>query len=435
MFIKKKKWIVLCVVCVISLIFVNVTNTVAEEKEKITITYWNITGEYIAAFKDYYTEQSNKFFEKLYPNVNLNAVTIPYETSDVKYLAAFAGRKGAPDMFAGKVPYFAGGLGVTDPAPADLQKRWAEVIIKNIQQFLKYEGKFYGWPQEFDTGPMLYYNVDMFKEAGLGPNRFPKTMDELLDYATKLTVYGEDGAVKRAGFAVRYSGNPRGIADKWLPFLHAYGGRLYGPKGEKATGYLNSPDSIASLQFYGDLVRKYKVASTTIGLPMEVFARGAVAMIFRESFLVGWLRDNAPDIKYKVAPIPNGKVNPGISLLFSTANMVYKFSPHKDMVWNFVRFITTKERDMKIAEILGTLPVYKENFDIVVRNRPDAEAIKELLNNPPSPYYGDPFINEIAFRVGSAVSEVLFGKKTAKKALDDAARDVDSILARKELFE
>ena len=174
-------------------------------------------------------------------------------------------------------------------------------------------------------------------------------------------------------------------------------------------------------------MNKYKVASLTIGKPMDAFARGAAAMMFRESWLVGWLRDNAPNISYKVSPLPNGKVNPGISLLFTQSNMVYRFSPCKGIVWDFVRFITTKERDMKIAKILGTLPVYKENFDVVMKGRLDYEAVKEILDNPSSPYYSDPFINEIA-------SEVLFGKRTAKDALNAAASDVDSILARKELL-
>ena len=60
--------------------------------------------------------------------------------------------------------------------------------------------------------------------------------------------------------------------------------------------------------------------------------------------------------------------------------------------------------------------------------RPDYEAEMEIINNPPSPYYEAPFINEISFRVGQAVEDVLFDQKTAEQALNDAVPDVDEIL-------
>lgn len=400
--------------------------------EKV-INYWNFVSEYEAAYKDYYTKVFSEEFQKLHPDFRLNAVTIPYEGSDAKYIAAFSARINAPDMFVGKVPYFAGGLGVADPAPADLQRIWGEVMVEKIQDFVKYEGKFYGWPLETDLGMTLFYSVDLFKQAGLDPESPPTTLTELLEYAKKPTKYGPTG-VTQAGFALRYSGNPRGIADKWLPFLHAFGGRLYGLQGKKASGYLDAPAAIESLQFYGDLVNKYKVSSVTIGKPMDAFSRGRAAMIYRESWVVGWLDQNAPDINYRVAPLCKQERYPGISLLFTQSNMVYKFSPYKDVVWDWMRFITTKQHDVNIAKILGTLPVFAENFKKMMSGRPDEEAVKVILENPSSPYYEDPFINEIAFRVGEAVLEVLFNKKTAEEALKDAAPDVDVLLARKELI-
>jgi multiple sugar transport system substrate-binding protein len=277
---------------------------------------------------------------------------------------------------------------------------------------------------------MLYYNTDYFEEAGLDPNDPPKTMDELLEYAKKLTIYDEAGNVVRAGFAVRYAGNPKGIADKWLPFLHAWGGQLYAPDMSTSDGYLNSPKAIESLQFYADLVNKYKVANLTIGEPLDSFSRGLSAMFFREAWAVGVLRDQAPDIHYAVAPIPEKNTNPGLSLLFQDCIMVYKFSPHKDAAWDWIRFITfDPEIDLEMAKTNGTLPVHRSNFETdYVTTRPDYEAELEIINNPPSPYYEAPFINEIAFRVGQAVEEALFGLKTAEQALNDAVPDVDDLL-------
>ncbi len=369
-------------------------------------------------------------FQKDHPEVTIEFVPIPYEGSDAKYLAAFAGRENAPDMWMGKVPYFAGGLKVADPAPADVAEKWEEILVENVKPYLKWEGQYYGYPVESDLSPMLYYNTDYFEEAGLDPNDPPETMDELLEYAKKLTVYDAAGNVVRVGFAVRYSGNPRGIVDKWLPFLHSWGGQLYAPDMSTSDGYLNSPEAIEALQFYADLVNKYKVANLTVGKPMDAFARGDAAMLFREAWLVGVLRDTAPDIHYAVSPVPEKNTNPGMSLLFQTSTMVYKFSPYKDAAWDWIRFITfDPEMDMEMTQLNGTLPVHKSNFETdYVTTRPDYEAEMELMDNPLGPYYEAPFINEIAFRVGQSVVEALFGMKTAEQALNDAVPDVDELL-------
>jgi ABC-type glycerol-3-phosphate transport system substrate-binding protein len=87
------------------------------------------------------------------------------------------------------------------------------------------------------------------------------------------------------------------------------------------------------------------------------------------------------------------------------------------------------EYDMEMANINGTLPVHKANFETdYFTERPDYDAEIEIMENSASPYYGVPFINEISFRVGQAVEEVLFGQKTAEQALNDAVPDVDDIL-------
>jgi len=394
-----------------------------EEEGPVKLVFWSFLDQEYPNMYPFF-EEKLAGFQEMHPNVEIEFVPIPYEGSDAKYLAAFAGRENAPDIWMGKVPYFAGGLKVADPAPADVAEAWDGILVDNIKPYLQWDGEYYGFPIESDLGVMLYYNTDMFQEAGLDPAAPPATMDDLLKYGQEIADAGY------VGFGVRYSGNPRGIADKWLPFLHAWCGRLYSEDGTTSDGYLNSPEAIESLQFYGDLVNKHNVSSLTVGKPMDAFSRGQVGMFFREAWTVGVLRDSAPDINYAVSPIPEEDCNPGLSLLFQTAMMVNKFSPHKDLAWDWIRYMTLNpEFDMEMAQLNGTLPVHKANFETeYFTERPDYEAELEIMNNPPSPYYGAPFINEISFRVGQAVEEVLFGQKTAEEALNDAVPDVNDLL-------
>ncbi len=153
---------------------------------------------------------------------------------------------------------------------------------------------------------MLYYNTDMFKDAGLDPAKPPKTMAEMAEYAKKLVQRDASGKITRSGFSVRYSGAPTGIADKALPFIHAFGGRVYAPDGKTATGtwMMPRPSRPAILSRPGC---KGQGRQSRPGLPEEQFGAGKAAMIFREGWLVGWLKTNAPNIKFAVSPMPTDR--------------------------------------------------------------------------------------------------------------------------------
>jgi multiple sugar transport system substrate-binding protein len=46
----------------------------------------------------------------------------------------------------------------------------------------------------------LFWNKDLFAAAGLDPERPPQTMEELVEYAKKLTIRDEKGALSQVGF-------------------------------------------------------------------------------------------------------------------------------------------------------------------------------------------------------------------------------------------
>ena len=67
----------------------------------------------------------------------------------------------------------------------------------------------------------MYYNLDMFKAAGIsGP---PKTTDELMNDAKKLTQFNSDGSIKVAGFVPWLGYNCCGNTS--LTFGHMFGAK------------------------------------------------------------------------------------------------------------------------------------------------------------------------------------------------------------------
>lgn len=110
-----------------------------------------------------------------------------------------------------------------------------------------YDGNRYALPF-YQVAQALYYRKDHFIEAGLDPNRPPRTWDEFYSYAQKLT----ESKPGRAGFG--FSANPQGQAYHWVNFLWQAGGEVVEPAENgfwKAT--IDSPEAATALDFYRKL--------------------------------------------------------------------------------------------------------------------------------------------------------------------------------------
>ncbi len=87
----------------------------------------------------------------------------------------------------------------------DKEKFDVSDIEPNIMGYYTVGGKLYSMP--FNTSnPILYYNKDMFKAAGLDPNKPPRTFAEVKEYAAKLTKKGADGKVSQYGYSMAIYG-------------------------------------------------------------------------------------------------------------------------------------------------------------------------------------------------------------------------------------
>jgi ABC-type glycerol-3-phosphate transport system substrate-binding protein len=166
-----------------------------------------------------------------------------------------------------------------------------------------------------------------------------------------------------------------------------------------------------------------------VGNPEVAFSQKLAAIIFRESWFVGWLKTNSPDIKYRVYPLPAMKVAPGAGALFPWADMVYANSPNKKLAWEFMKFMWTKEIDLEKNMKQGIMPVWKANLESpYVKARADYQAVLEMVKRKPAPAYYNPKANEVATAYGDAILDVIYARKNAKGALTEAAMRIERML-------
>lgn len=416
-------WMV--VSCLVGLLFLGGLggDVWAQQKKLVYWTHWDQNPD----FNNWYATKGKEFAKKT--GYEVEVVTIPYVGYEAKYLAAFMGKTGAADMFNGMTHQWCGQYDFCDKMPADLEKTWDENLPKYMVPIGKWKGARYGIPIEHGNFQQMYINVDMFKKAGLNPDRPPKTMDEWLAAMKKLTVLDAKGEPIQVGFALRHKGAPVGITDKFLPFAHAFGARMLSPELDKATGYANGPDMEAALTFFGNLVLKDRVASLALGSPEDAFGQKRAGVIFRESWFFGWVKKNAPDVNFKVYALPCGKTCPGAGNLFPWTDLVYTHSPNKTVAWEYIRFISNAKDDLEHHQVQGILPVWTANLESAyVKSRPDYQSTREMLAQPVPPNYYHPKSNELATAFGEAVVGFLYGKGQPKPLLDDAAAKMDRIL-------
>lgn len=395
----------------------------AQSKKLVYWTHWEQNPE----FNKWYAAKGKEFAKR--SGYEVEVVTIPYQGYEAKYLAALVGRSGAPDIFLGMTHQWCGQYDFCDRMPADLEKTWQGALPKYMIPWGQWKDATYGIPIEHGNFQQMYLNAELFKKAGLNPDKPPAKLDEWLAAMKKLTVLDARGEPTQVGFAIRHKGHPVGITDKFLPFAHAYGAKMISPAHDRATGFANSPEMVEALTFFGDLVNTHKVASTLLGNPEDAFGQKRAAVIFRESWYFGWVKKNAPDLDFRVVALPCSRACPGAGNLFPWSNLVSKNSPNKQAAWDFMRFISNPKDDLEQHQLQGILPVWTVNLDSpYVKARPDYQSTKEMLSQPVPPNYYHPKSNELATAFGEAVVSVIYGKTKPRAALDEAASKMDRIL-------
>jgi ABC-type glycerol-3-phosphate transport system substrate-binding protein len=358
-----------------------------------------------------------KKYSEIHPNVTIEIRKVPNAQQRAIWTAAFESHT-APDVvwIETQVGLLARGL---REVPAWVSKIIEDTFTPYAASLSKINGKFYGWTgAEVDAGQMLYYNKDMFRKAGLDPAKPPKTMPEFLDYAKKLTEYDADGNIKVAGVALRYSGGHQGVGDKFskyaMPFMDTAKEFYYNANFTDVV--FDSSEWIEAAKFVKDLIFRYKVTNTSLPIPDQAVAQGLAAMTFRESFYANFLKENAPNIDFGIAPFPVGAAPYG---KYSTGAIpwlgivgVSMDSKNPDVAWDFAMFMANEENEIRMAKNNGgfsrlkvhqndpffkTLPYY-DTYTIMTEQRP-------LVQNP----YLDPngLQAELEAKLGEVVVQLL----------------------------
>ncbi|QJR13006.1 sn-glycerol-3-phosphate-binding periplasmic protein UgpB [Usitatibacter rugosus] len=224
-------------------------------------------------------------------------------------------------------------------------------------------GKTWGIPFQRST-IVLYWNKELFKEAGLDPNKAPANWKEMLEYAQKLTKKDASGNVTQWGVQIPSSGFPY-----WLfqGLTTPNGVELMNAAGTET--YFDKPEVVEALQFWVDLGRKHKVMPAGViewGTTPKDFFEKKIAMMWTTTGNLTNVKNNAK-FDFGVAMLPASKkrgspTGGGNFYVFKKATKEQQVAAAK-----FAKFMTTPERAAQWGMDTGYVAV-----------RPDAWATAKM---------------------------------------------------------
>lgn len=315
-----------------------------------------------------------------------------------------------------------------DLAKTAQDKAWMNSFYPGFMKNSQTGGKTWGIPFQRST-VVMYWNKDLFKQAGLDPNKPPQNWGELVEMGRKLTKKDAAGNVSTWGIQVPSSGFPY-----WLfqGFTTQNGGLLMNEAGTQT--YYDKPEIVQALQFWVDLSRKHGIHPPGVvewgTTPKDFFERKA-AMIWTTTGNLTNIRNNAK-FDFGVAMLPAGKqrgtpTGGGNFYVFKKATDAERAAAMK-----FIQWITSPERAAEWAIATGYVAVSPAAWD--------TPAMKKYLAEFPAPTVArDQLQHAVAElsthenqRVTKALNDglqaALTGAKTPEAAMKDAQREADRIL-------
>jgi len=358
-------------------------------------------------------------FKAKHPGVDVKQVAVPYDQLHQKLLTAAAGSD-LPDVVRSDIAWVPelSKLGILDQLDASMPdfQQLADKVFPGTLATNKYKGKYYGLPLDTNT------RVQMYSEAALtkaGVTTAPKTFDDLKALGAKLNGKG--------AFAFADNG-----LSGWnvLPWIWSAGGDITDKDYTKATGYLNSPASVAGVQLLFDLYQNKQMPNIVLGgtggtPTSDGLATAKYATILDGPWMYPIFAGAHPDFKLQVAPVPAG---PGgsVSVVGGEDVVVVKQSKNKALALEFTRFLLSDEAQLAFAKV-GQMSVL-QNLDVVSVNPNYATFVEQLKTARPRPVVPSwPKIDDLLQKKLQAAFK---GDLTVQAALDQAAAEIDALLAQ-----
>lgn len=342
-------------------------------------------------------------------NVNLLNALSAGTAADVFYIPA----ETAPGIIAsGRVLPLDG---LIDPSP----------FIPSLIETFTFNGQLYGIAKDFNT-LAIHYNKDLFDEAGV---EYPNENDTWETFAEKLRqVAALDPDVYGACFPADYA--------RFGAFAFAAGWRPFDAEGN--TNLLDER-FVEAFTWYTDLVReRVAVLPGDIGQGWTggCFATDNVGIAIEGAWILGFLRDTAPNLQFGSTYMPIGPSGERGNFLYTVAWGVNRDSPNRDAALKVLELLTSEPVQQFVLENGLAIPSRAALIDnpYFALGTAESEANRVVFEGASQGFvYGFQF-GEVGTDwmapINNALTAVMTGQSDVNAALIAAQNEIDALIAR-----
>jgi len=379
-------------------------------------------------------------FNASHPNIQVQAVFQGKYDDSLNKLKASLGSNEGPDIIQ---VYEIGSRFMADSKAITPMQQFIDKdnfdlsqLEPHIAKYYTVDGKLNAMP--FNTSnPILYYNKDAFKAAGLDPEKPPATYEEFEQDAKALSKNGKAGA----SIAIYGWFMEQFFANQNADYVNNGNGRT-APATESL---VNSDAGVNTLTWWKRMVDEKAVAN--LGRNTEdtdaAFAAGQIAMTLDSTASlrnivnqVGGKFEVGTGFLPRPADASQGGVVVGGASLYIMNN---KPEEEQNASWEFIKYLVSPEVQAYWSVSTGYFPITKAAYDQQILKDNMAKypqfqtAVDQLHAAADTTATQGAMMGvfpEARQIVEGAIESVLNGKQQPKAALDDAAKQITDKLAQ-----
>lgn len=317
---------------------------------------------------------------------------------------------------------------VSDVANTVDDKKWLDGFFPAFMMNSRAKGKTWGVPFQRST-IVQYWNKDLFKEAGIDPEKGPQSWAELVEYSRKLTKVDASGNASQWGVKIPSSGFPY-----WLfqGLTTANGAMLMNQDGNKTS--FDDPAVVEALQYWVDLSAKHKVMPPGViewGTTPKDFLEKKTAIIWTTTGNLTNIRTNAT-FPFGVGMLP-AKKRLGSPTGGGNIYFFKKSSPEQlQAAVKFAKFLTQPQRAATWSAATGYVAATQAAWDTPEMKKyaqevPAATVARDQLKHSVAELSTHEN-QRVTKALNDGIQAALTGSKPPAEALKEAQREATRIL-------
>jgi multiple sugar transport system substrate-binding protein len=314
-------------------------------------------------------------------------------------------------------------------------------LTTSARKLITFDGHVWAMPYLTDCYMMLY-NKNLFRKAGLDPNKPPRTTEQVQALWKKLTLRDASGKITSLAILPTYAGGD--FVGTYLPvYINMFGGQLASSDGKKITA--NCPQCVQALTWEANYYKTVGVSNVdhfgaynnpNVGSPQNLFLTNKIAMYISGEWNPQFIKHygDPKHFSYGVVPLPVPAARGHVNVAEAGGNMgfIMRKARHPDEAFKYLMWIQNVDPTVRFANVLNNVPQIK------------AALTSNALD--PNPYYRTfvhqagvaqiqtfpnlPIAAQYAAALATTEDKVIHGKMTPKQGLDKLTSDMQSLLNR-----